>query len=85
MIRNGVIDAQKEFAERRYLAEAGRRFENLKANAMRQHGVNIEICRETYFKAAEEIFALVGDLLVNTYTKPPRIEPWEQAKRESGS
>ena len=82
MIRNGVIDAQKEFAERRYRADAGRNFERIKAEAMEKHGVNIQCCRETYFRAGEEIFALVGDLLVETYSKPPRIEPWDQVKRD---
>jgi hypothetical protein len=81
---NGVIDAQKEFAERRYRAEAGHRFEKIKANAMRQYGVNIECCRETYFNAAERLFAVVGDLLVETYSNPPRLEPWAEAKRRLG-
>lgn len=83
MIRNGVIDAQKEFAERRYRAEAGRNFEKIKAEAMENHGIDIECCRETYFLAAERIFAVVGDLLVETYSTPPRIEPWADAKRRT--
>jgi hypothetical protein len=82
MIRNGVIDAQKEFAERRYRVEAGRNFDQIKADVMSQHGVDIECCREIYFKAAEQIFAVVGDVLVDTaYSKPHRIEPLADAKR----
>ena len=49
MIRNGVIDAQKEFAERRYRADAGRNFDQIKRDVLKQHRVNIECCRETYF------------------------------------
>jgi hypothetical protein len=81
MICNGVIDAQKEFAERRYRADAGRNFDRIKHDVMDRHGVNIECCRETYFTAAEGIFILVGDLLVDTLSKPPRIEPWTDAKK----
>jgi len=83
MIRNGVIDAQKEFAERRYRAEADRNFDQIKQKLMEKHGVDIECCREVYFAAQGEIFALVGDILVETYSKPPRIERWADAKRRN--
>jgi hypothetical protein len=81
MIRNGVIDAQKDFADRRYRAEAGRNFDELKADVLIKHGVDIECCRGTYFQAAEQIFAVVGDLLVETYSRPARVELWADAKR----
>lgn len=80
MIRNGVIDAQREFAERRYIAETDRSFEVIKSDAKAKHGVDIECCREVYRKAKGEIFAVVGDILVNCYTKPPAIENWEAHK-----
>jgi hypothetical protein len=77
-----VINAEKEFAWRRYRAEAGRNFDKIKAEAMESHGVDIECCREHYFRSAEEIFTVVGDILVDTKcSKPHRIEPWEDAKR----
>ncbi|MDB5308140.1 MAG: hypothetical protein JWO38_2342 [Gemmataceae bacterium] len=42
---------------------------------------DIECCRETYFNAAGEIFAVVGDILVDTaYSKPHRIELLADAK-----
>lgn len=80
MIRNGVIDAQREFAQRRYIAETDRSFEAVKADARRKYGVDTECCREVYRKAQGEIFALVGDILVNTYANPPVIERWEDHK-----
>ena len=73
MIRNGVIDATVEFAERRYLADTDREFNELKKRVMDEHSVGIEICRTTYHEARRKIFALVGDLLVNTYQEPPFI------------
>jgi hypothetical protein len=83
MIRNGVIDAQKEFAERRYLAGTDRAFDQIKAEAMAKHGVNIECCRETYAKWQRKLFAIVGDLMIDTrFPSPPRIVQWEQVKRE---
>lgn len=79
MIRNGVIDAQKEFAERRYRADSDRNFEKLRLDVLERHGVNIECCRDTFFKWQGKLFAVVGDLLVETYSQPPRIEPWTNA------
>lgn len=73
MIRNGVIEAQKEFAERRYIAETDRHFEVIKAQANRERGVDIECARDVYRKAQGKIFALIGDTLVNTYQIPPLI------------
>jgi hypothetical protein len=81
MIRNGVIDAQKEFAERRYRAESDRAFEKLRLNVLEKHGVNIELCRETFVKCQGKIFAVFGDILVDSSSSPPVIEPWDEAKR----
>jgi hypothetical protein len=80
MIRNGVIDAQREFAERRYRAESDRSFNRIKDDAMVQHGVGIEICRETYVKWQGVLFAVVGDLLVRSSSSAHTIEPWAGAK-----
>jgi hypothetical protein len=70
-----VVKAEKEFAYRRYKAEAMRSFEDIKADVKAKHGINIECCREVYLKAGKEIFALVGDILVDSYSRPPIIEP----------
>jgi hypothetical protein len=42
---------------------------------MAKYGIDIECCRETYFQSQEKLFALVGDILVETYSTPPRVEP----------
>lgn len=77
-----VINAEKEFAWRRYRADAGRNFEKIKADVFEQYGVDIDCCREHYFTSAEEIFAVVGDVLVDTkFNKPYRVEPWGEAKK----
>jgi hypothetical protein len=81
MIRNGVIDAQKEFVERRYRADTNRSFENLRLEAMEKYGIDIECCHATFVTAQGEIFALFGDILVETISNPPRIEPWADAKK----
>jgi hypothetical protein len=84
MIRNGVIDAQKEFAERRYRTVAGRNFEQIKRDVMDKHGIDIECCRETYFRSQEKLFAVIGNLLVETYSNPARSEPWAEYKQRNG-
>jgi hypothetical protein len=83
MIRNGVLDAQKEFAERRYRADASRNFEKLKAEVLEKHGVDIERCRETYVRWQGKLFAVVSDLLVETYSTPPRVERWDEYKKRN--
>lgn len=84
MIRNGVIDAQKEFAERRYIAETDRHFEAIKEQAKLERGVDIECVREVYRKAQGKIFALIGDTLINTYQKPPFICEYVNDKSKGG-
>jgi hypothetical protein len=75
-----AIDAKGAFAWRHYCAEATRNFEKIKQDGMKQYGVDIECCRETYIEAGERLFAVIGDLLMDAYSKPHRIEPWEDAK-----
>lgn len=79
MIRNGLIDAQKEFAQRRYNAETDRDFEKIKVEVMQKHGVDIECCRAVWHESQKKIFALVDDILVNTISKPHVIKPWVAA------
>ena len=81
MIRNGVIGASREFAERRYRTEAGRRFDAIKATVLQRHGIDIKRRRETYYRSAERPLAVVGDLLVDTVSTPLRIGPWADVKR----
>lgn len=84
MIRNGVINAQREFAERRYIAETDRHFAKIKADVISQHGLDIECCREVWRKAQGKIFAVLEDMLVNTYADPMVVENWEEHKKRNG-
>lgn len=81
MIRNGVIDAQSEFAQRRYLAEIGRHFDKVKTEALDKHGIDIEICRDFYLEAGGKVFALIEGLLVNTLDGCHEIVSWDARKR----
>jgi len=50
-------------------------------DVMQKRGIDIVCCREVHFEAQGQIFAVVGDILVKTYSNPPRIEPWTKAKK----
>ena len=84
MIRNGVIDAQKEFGERRYLADADRNFNTLREKILAEQKIDIEICRSTYRSAGQKIFALIGGVLVNTIQNPPLVTKYNQTKGRVG-
>lgn len=89
MIRNGVIDAQREFSERRYMAESTRNFEVIWQEIKQKYGDRIpDFMRDnllkTYTDAGQKIFALCGDILVNTYQTPPFICEYAATQSKGG-
>lgn len=87
MIRNGVIDAQKDFAKRRYMAEAGRNFEAIWQKIKQEYGDRIpdhmkRNLLKIYTEAGQKIFVLCGDILINSYQNPPFICEYERTSHD---